>query len=257
MDLKHIQINIYKGNYFDSLISFLKKENPDFISMQEVTWGLFNHFEDKKVNLFEKIRDLLSMEGVCYFDWKIRGNVGSLGNAVFSKFPIIDHKVTVLKDPEEIEFEFVESEKGFPSAPRHLLDAVCQVNNRKIHIMSWHGAWTAPPADTDETLRQSKIVREYLGRLNSENSPFLIGGDLNSTTDKKTVLMISEVANNLMIGARVKQTTHPKIHKIAPRGFLVDYIFTSDHFRLKSLYVPEIIVSDHLPVVAELELKKS
>lgn len=257
MKLKHIQINIYKGKYLDSLILFLKKENPDFISMQEVTWGFLNHFEDKEVNLFEKLKDSLSMEGVCNFDWKVKGNVGSLGNAVFSKFPIIDYKVTVLREPKEIDFEFVESEKGFPEAPRHFIDAICRVNNANVHVMSWHGAWTAPPVDTNETLRQSGIVRRYVDELNSNNAPFLIGCDLNSTMDKKTVRLISEVTNNLMIGKQIKQTTHPEIHKIAPRGFLVDYIFISKHFRSKSLHVPEIIVSDHLPVIAELELKES
>jgi len=78
---------------------------------------------------------------------------------------------------------------------------------------------------------------------------------LNNVIGTKTLGLISSAANNLMVGSNVPMTTHPKIHKIAPRGFLVDYIFASKHFKLQSLKVPQVLVSDHLPVVAELEIE--
>lgn len=252
---KFIQINIYKGKYLDSLVSFLKSEEPDFISMQEVTWGALNLCEDRKTNLFELLKEKLSMAGVCYFDWKVKENPGSLGNAVFSKYPITDHKVIVLNEPVEVDMDFVQGELGFENAPRHIIDALVDVNGgHLVHTISWHGAWTAPPVDTKETLRQSRMVRDYLQELNNKREPFLLGGDLNSIRDNETIKLLSRAANNLMLGSGFKQTTHPKIHKIAPRGFLVDYIMTSKDFKVKSLRVPDIIVSDHLPVVAEVEM---
>lgn len=249
--IKFIQINIYKGKYLDELLDFLKKEEPDFIAAQEVTYGLLNHVRDKTLNLFEVIKSRLGMEGISYFDWKVEGDVGSLGNAVFSKYPISEHKVLVLREPTVVPLAYVESEESFPTAPRHFIDAVCEISGKQLHVASWHGAWTAPPQDTAETLRQAQMVADYLKSL---DGPFIIGCDVNSTPQSKTVGLINQVANNLMMNSGVIQTLHPKVHKIAPRGFLIDYIFISRHFRLKFLEVPQVTVSDHLPVVAELEL---
>lgn len=254
MVLKFIQINIYKGKYLGELLDFLKKENPDFIAAQEVTYGVFNNLKDQSVNVFDEIRRQLNYQGEVHFDWNVKNTVGSLGNAVFSKYPIIEKKVVVLKKTSLVSKVYLTSEKGFEDAPRHLIDCTCDFRGKRIHIISWHGAWTAPPTDTLETLRQAGLVRDYLLELNKQDVLFLVGGDLNSTYDKETVKLISDVANNLMIDSGIKQTTHPKIHKIVPRGFLVDYIFTSDHFKLKKLTVPAITVSDHLPVIAELEI---
>ncbi|HLA04031.1 MAG TPA: hypothetical protein VJ065_02220, partial [Patescibacteria group bacterium] len=131
--------------------------------------------------------------------------------------------------------------------------AECTVYGRKVSAISWHGAWTAPPTDTDETLRQAKEVANYLKNL---KEPFILGCDMNAVIQGKTAGLISQSANNLMMNSQVLQTTHPKIHKIAPRGFLIDYIFTSPHFKLKKLEVPQVTISDHLPVVAELEFNQ-
>lgn len=253
MVLKFIQVNIYKGKYLDNLLDFLKKENPDFIAAQEVTYGVQNLCQDKNLHLFDYLGKELGLNGIKNIDLKIENNLGYHANAVFTKHQILETKVLVLKRTEVASQKRAETTSFFPLFPRCVVDAICEVHGKVIHAMSWHGAWTAPPTDTKETLRQAGLVREYLLNLKKQNVPFLLGGDLNSTVDKKTVRMISEVANNLMTNSGVVQTTHPVVHKIAPRGFLVDYIFTSNHFKLIKLTVPEITVSDHLPVIAELE----
>ncbi len=257
MLLKFVQINIYKGKYLEALVDFLKKEDPDFISVQELTYGVMNYFEDKKADLFELLKSRLGLKGVSNFDWKVKDADTSLGNGVFSRYPIKDHHVLTLREAEPVKLAFAESEKGFPTAPRHLIVATCDFNGTDIRVMSWHAAWTAPPTDTEETLRQAEMVRDYLVDLNKGKRPFLLGGDLNSTPDRRTIQMISEVAINTMVNTSIVSTLHPKIHKISPKDLLVDYVFTSKHFELKSIRVPEVTVSDHLPVVTVLEFKSS
>lgn len=254
--LKFIQVNIYKGKYLEALVDFLKKEEPDFISMQEVTVNGFNFYWDKSVNLFNLLKNELKMNGVFNGDLELLGDESSVfGNALLTKYEIIGSHIEVLKKFRPVSLEELDGESGFeirPKIDRHLLDAQVSFKGQNIHIMSWHGAWTAPPADTKETLRQAKIVADYLKSL---NGPFILGGDLNNVVGSKTIGMVEDVANNLMQSANAVQTTHPKIHKIAPRGFLVDYIFASHHFTLKSIEVANVLVSDHLPVVAVLELE--
>lgn len=252
--LKFIQVNIYKGKYFENLLDFLKEENPDFITMQEVTTKGFNLYRDKKANLFEFIKSELKMEGVFNGDLKLEGSADSFfGNAVFTKYGIIKSNVVVLKSFRPVTIEELDGISGEirEQISRHLLDAVVNYFGKIMHILSWHGAWTAPPQDTPETLRQAKLVAGYIRLL---DEPFIIGGDLNNIMGSKTLEIVESEANNLMRGASIKQTTHPTVHKIAPEGFLIDYIFCSKDFKLKSLSVPQVLVSDHLPVVCELEI---
>lgn len=250
--LKFIQININKGKYLDALVDFLKQEDPDIVAMQEVTRGDVSYCSDKTVNIFEYVKTKTGLDGCFGSNQRFADSEKSLfGNAVLSKLPITGSKVLSLKEFRPVTlFEFEDS-SIFPYLARLAIDVIIDVDGRTVHAISWHGTWTAPPADTTETLRQAKIVADYLKSL---NNPFILGGDLNNIPESKTVGLINSVANNLMSGSGILQTTHPTIHKISPNGFLVDYIFTSTHFRLESLSIPDVLVSDHLPVVAEIEL---
>src|SRR3989344_4344218 len=252
--LKFIQVNIYKGKYMENLLDFLKDENPDFITMQEVTTKGFNLCSDKEANLFELIKSELKMNGAFNGDLKLAGSRDSFfGNAVFSKYKIIKSNVIVLKTFRPVTIDELDGVSGEirEQIPRHLLDAEVDCFGKIMHILSWHGAWTAPPADTAETLRQAKLVANYLACL---DKPFILGGDLNNIMGSKTLGFIENIANNLMRGSDAVQTTHPTVHRIARRGYFIDYIFCSSQFRTKAIRVPQVLVSDHLPVVGELEI---
>lgn len=254
MRIKFVQVNIYLGKFLDELVDFLTAEKPDLVSMQEVSTNNFNLFENKDVNLFEVLKKKLGMYGTYYGDVRLEGDPTSVfGNAVFSRFPVVNSNVVVLKTSRPIKVEelYGYHPELFEQTYKHLLDLEVNIDGKSTHIMSWHGAWTAPPHDTRETLRQATLVYDHLKRI---NGPFILGGDLNAIPTSKTVGLIESVAVNLMKGKGVEMTTNPKVHKIAPRGYLIDYIFTSRDIKLIQLDVPQITVSDHLPVVAELEI---
>ncbi len=248
--IKIIQINIYKGRYLDSLVDFLKAENPDFITMQEVTEGSFNLSQGFGGNIFDLLKDRLGMQGVYNFDL-ICDDGAKMGNAVLGKHKLLESFVLTLRNGRVYGRDEFAKLTRFETIPRHLIDVVFKLGDTNLHVASWHGAWTAPPADTKETFRQSTLVYKYLKAL---EGPFILGGDLNAIIGSKTVDIIGKVANNLMLDSPADMTTNPKVHKIAPLGFLIDYIFVSSEFKVKSLRVPQVTVSDHLPVVAEVEI---
>ena len=253
--IKVIQINIYKGRYLESLADFLIREKPDLVTLQEVSSGKVNLFSDTSINLFEYLKEKIGLFGFFSQDQKLKEDANSkFGNAVFSRWPIKSTKVLILKKFRPLTLEEFIDPKYWPYVTRTLVDAVIAFNSKSVHLMSWHGAWTAPPTETAENIRQAGLVADYLELLNKNNQSFILGGDLNMPPKTKVIDMINSVSNNLMINSPFEYTTHPKIHKIVPRKLLVDYIFTSHHFKVLSLDVPEVTVSDHLPVVAELEL---
>jgi len=250
--IKVIQVNIFKGKYLDSLVDFLKKEDADFVTMQEVSTNVANYYDDKTLDLFEFIKEKLHMNGtffkmVEFFDAPDAG----VGNAVLSKFPIVNSKKIVLHKYKPISLATYDEPKYFPYFARIMVDATADIGSTKIHVLSTHGAWTAPPTDTPETLRQAELIASYLKTL---DAPFIIGGDMNTTSDKLVIKIIEKAAVNLLDDSGIEYTTHPTMHKIAPRKLAVDYIFTSKEFKRISIEAPVVVVSDHLPVIAELEI---
>lgn len=254
MKLKVIQVNIYMGKYLGDLIDFLNREKPDIVTMEEVTTKEFNLWDDPNISLFDTICRETGLKGVYDPAVELKDKPAStLGNAVISRFDTVGKEITVLKKfrPMTVEeFRNPKFDHLWPMEPKHLLDISLSVEGENIHVICWHGAWVPSASDTNESLRQSIIVADHLRML---GGPFILGGDLNVGPETKTVALVDAVSNNLMSGAGIAQTTHPQVHKIAPRGFLIDYIFTSEHFKKISIDAPRVLVSDHLPLVAELE----
>lgn len=249
--IKFIQVNIYKGKYLDALIKFLNEQKADFVSMQEVASGDIGYFGDKNTNIYEKILKDTGYFGYFESDQEFSDSpISVTGNAVLSKYPIKStNYLEVCKFRPMTVAEF--SDPVFFSKDSHtLVDATVNFEGKNIHILSDHGAWAAPPTDTKETIEGATKIANYLKSL---KEPFIFGIDFNAVIQSKTVGIVNCVANNLLFESGILQTTHPEIHKIAPRGFLIDFIFTSSEFKLISIEAPEIIVSDHLPVVAILE----
>ena len=56
-----------------------------------------------------------------------------------------------------------------------------------------------------------------------------------------------------MMNLGIVQTLNPRVHFLKDHGFLVDYIFGSKHMKADSIEVSDVDVSDHLPVVAQLD----
>lgn len=251
MQIKVIQINVYQGRYLENLLGFLSREYPDIIFMQEVTCGDLNLCDDK-FNIFEQLKYRLNYQGVFFPTSTIEDKSNTfIGNAVLTRHLIKAGNYIPLKSHSSLTFSTFSDPAMFEILPKGIVEASIEISGRMVVALSCHGAWTAPPKDTRENLRQAKLVAKHLKSL---DEPFVMGADMNMPPETRVVKTISKFAQNLMEGSGILQTTHPTVHKIAPRGFLVDYIFTSDVFERVSIEAPNVLVSDHLPLVATLEL---
>src|SRR3989344_1071307 len=136
--LKFIQINIYKGKYLDALIDFLKQEDPDFVSMQEVTYGDVSYYDDKDVNIFEYIKEKTGLEGYFSGNQKFADSPKSLfGNAVLTKCLIKDVGVLTLKEFRPVTLAEFENSSIFPILGRSVVDVTVNFLGLNIHALSW------------------------------------------------------------------------------------------------------------------------
>ncbi|MDO8487003.1 MAG: endonuclease/exonuclease/phosphatase family protein [Candidatus Curtissbacteria bacterium] len=255
MRLKFLQVNIFRGKFLGSLLDFIEKVDPDIITMQEVSCGEINLYEDKKADLFELIKGKTGYDGVFHSDTSLSGSPFSrFGNGVFSKWPINSSAVVPLATYGSLTLDEFNNNKGdvWARLSRHMLDAEIEIEGKAVHAISIHGRRIAPPLDDPENIRQAHVMANHLKSFGDK--PFIVGGDFNMPPGTEVIKIVSSVASNLMADCGVKQTLNPQEHELGEKGYLVDFIFTSKHFKKISLEVPQVTVSDHLPVVAELEM---
>ncbi|OGL91590.1 hypothetical protein A3H11_04740 [Candidatus Uhrbacteria bacterium RIFCSPLOWO2_12_FULL_47_10] len=252
MRLKIIQINIYRGKFLDKLVEFLRAEAPDIITMQEVTGGRINFWNDESVDTFGYVKHALGISGAVTPIYRLVDNPAAYeGNAVLVRGNILNTKIVWLKEYRE--YPDVPWEQEGPEMPRNVLDATVDFGGTLIHVLVTHGAWTKDPIDTPEKLRQVRLLAEYLCSLKGE--PFILGGDFNMEPGSEVIGKIDEVAHNAIYDSNITNTLNLRTHraaKILGNGRLVDFIYTSSHFTVVSIDTPQVDVSDHLPVRAVL-----
>ena len=251
-----IQINIYHGKFLDKLIAFLRMEKPDIITMQEVSAGRVNFWTDQTIEIFKYMRDALGLEGIAAPIYRLIGDSSSYeSNAVLTRGKILTSSTVQLKEYRE--YTEVPWEKEGPEIPRNVLDLEVEISSIKFHILCTHSAWTKEPVDTPEKIRQARLLADHLRSLG--DTPFILGGDFNMEPGSEVINIIDEVARNTVYGSVIKNTLNLRTHRaaatIGPGGRLVDFIYTSPHFRVASIDAPEVDVSDHLPVRAVLSLE--
>lgn len=254
MTLKIIQINIYRGKFLDKLVKFLCDEAPDIITAQEVTGGKVNIWPDKQVDTFQYLKEALNMTGAVAPMYRLHGDGKSFeGNAVLTRGKILNNEVVWLKEYRE--YTEAPWEDEGPEMPRNVLDLTVDFNGTTVHVLATHGAWTKKPVDTPEKLRQARMLADYLRSLGK--TPYVLGGDFNMEPGSEVIKTIDGVARNIVHGSNVKNTLNLCTHRAAAElgsGRLVDFIYTSPHFKVESVKAVEVDVSDHLPVRAVIAL---
>lgn len=254
MRVKVIQINIWHGRLLDALLDFLREEDPDVVTMQEVTAGSENDGPDTSVDPFAYLRDGLGYRGAIGIahESNDRGVRTYCGNAVLVKGDVRSHRTIWLRAPRR--GARWQPPHAQPHFPRFAIEADAVVGGRSLRVLAVHGAWTQEPMETPEKLRQARRLATHLRSLG--DTPFLLGIDANMPPSSAVVQTLDAVARNAVHGSTITRTTHSTIHVIAktkPAGLLVDYIYTSPHFRVVQIDAPEVAVTDHLPVRAVLE----
>lgn len=245
--MKIIQINIFFGANLDSLNRFLLKERPDAITMQEVTQDAFEIIS-KKTGLFGYLDKTTRFRAL--------NNFAFFGNAVLTKGKIIKKNVVRLNKYMKIESLEEIGKKDLEKIPRGLLDLLIEVDDFRFHLISTHLAVRKDMNDSPEKIRQADVFSNYIKSLG--NNPFIIGGDLNAVPQSHVVKIIDKVAQNSFYDFGIERTTHPTLHKtknLLVHGLVVDYVYTSKHFKVQSLKAPVVNVSDHLPLVAEVKVE--
>ncbi|MFA6105563.1 MAG: hypothetical protein WC725_03135 [Patescibacteria group bacterium] len=176
------------------------------------------------------------------------GKIFPMGLAYFVKKGITVEKAGVADvnkgaadDPEEYE---------------RIIQFFCvNINGKKIWMNNFHGiSHPGEKLDTKDRLSQSKNICKVL-----KNQPGLkiLGGDFNLMPGTKSVKIIEESGlKNLITDYKIKSTRSALNHSQYPnrvKQYYADFVFVSPEITVKSFEAPNLNISDHLPLVLEIE----
>jgi len=161
------------------------------------------------------------------------------GLAWLSKEPFVhmeNHSLTRLStQSEDTEPELL---PGFP-------EVRAQWNGQTVHFFNTHLDYRGDPS-----VREMQ-VRDMLTVMNHADVPVIMLGDLNARPGSPELDPLFENLKDSWAGRDDPGYTFP----VGEADRRIDYILHSDHFEVTDVYVVTSRASDHLPVVADLELR--
>ena len=215
------------------IVKFLKRENADIVTLQEADepsrWsGNFDHVE------------LLAREaGYAWYTHAshVDNALGTYGTAVLSRFPISKgYQIDFNPTPPT-------TRKGFTLAEIEWTPGTSNGEKLTIDIVSVHLDFSR----RSKRIEQIEDMKETLGQ---RSNPTIVLGDFNSTW--------AEGDQELQALAKMRKlkTHRPEanfMYTYSDERF--DWILVSEEFEFCTYYSAADILSDHLAVVSELELK--
>ncbi len=253
MQLKFITLNIeHGGKLMDNILSFLNNEMPDILFLQEVYNSADQSLERRfrTIEVFSKeFSSLLpysDFKGIAY-DPVIKAE---MGNAIFSKFPIIDSGITFFDVPYgNVNFT---GEHDPPTVPRAIQYAKARFDNFELNFFNLHGIWAKYGGDDSRRIEMANTISGLL----KEKENIILAGDTNFTPEaKKTTEIIESGGVKSVFGNSLRSTFNMK-YKTIP-GYAtaaVDMVFLSNNIGVVESEMPEVDVSDHYPLKVILEL---
>ena len=221
MELKILSWNIWLDGNLGNIIEFVRESDADIIGMQEV-------IPEREPNILESLA-ALGYHHAFSTVMELRHDGKKMGNAVFSRFPILSHDTTALSEE-----------------PRRLADhVVLDVNGESIHIFNTHIMHTHQ--------KQSDVQDSQIEKLLSllPETRVLVMGDFNATPESGVVRRMSEVLISTDPSNTPTWSMYPAgCHACDPQSVYtrLDYIFASRDLATHSPAVGKSDASDHLPI---------
>lgn len=261
--MKIISLNIFRGHEFAALMNFCKEQaaSTDVFCLQEI---LSNPKEDMsslpyegRANFLEELRRTLPefagifapMEEDFDMTTKYEGQL-LMGNAILYKKEL---EVTE-KGSFFIYNEFNSYKKNLDYET--LGHNAVYIELDGVTIVTLHGnSQPGNKRDTPKRLAQSQKVIDFLVVRAGEK---IVMGDFNLLPDTESVRIWERAGyRNLVIEYDVKSTRGSNHRKLSPQyaktpeGYqeFADYTFTTAGVKVQSFEVPDLPLSDHLPMI--------
>ena len=216
---------------FDIMANAINKFNPDVVGLQEMR-DKGSHFEyDAQTEI---LSSLTGMENFYFakaidFVGKYEDSIEPYGNSVLTKNKIVSKETIIIPDPD-------------PKTGTKYYETRCLLKiklDNGLTIMVVHVG-----LNDDEAQNAVKTIIDNL-----ETEKCVLMGDFNLRPDNPILSPLREKLVDSAIAIDGEGLTYPSD---APR-VKIDYIFTTPDLKIKSAFVPELVSSDHRPLLVEID----
>ena len=240
--LRVLCYNIHYGQGMDGqydiqrLAEVIKATKPDLVALQEVDVGVRR---SGRVHQLQKLGELTGL--TARFGPTQHYEGGLFGNAVLTRFPILDELIQPLP--------YTEATPERQTYPRGALVITVQApDGQPLRFISTHFQHNVPEDRVEEAKTINALFATPTDKLRT-----ILAGDFNATPDAEPIAILEKNWLHAIDDARA-----PSAPSVNPKS-RIDYILYRDSkdFRLVSSEVlPEATASDHRPVLAVLQLTK-
>lgn len=224
----HVGVGLDKTLNLQRIADVITREKPDLVGLQEVDRGV------KRTEGKDEIVELASMTQMHYaFAHNLDYQGGQYGVAILSRYP--------LRNVVHRKFENKrESER------RGMLRVEIEMGNRTLTFVNTHLDYQYADGRLFEAQQMLGFLGDVKGRL-------IVVGDFNDEPNGSTYQLMSSRFDDAWLGSRDAGFTYPADKPVKR----IDYIFMRrrDRIRVKKVWIVNTLASDHLPVVADIELR--
>ena len=212
------------------IANVINQERPDLVALQEVDRGV------KRTGGKDEIAELAAMTRMhSAFAHNLDYQGGQYGVAILSRFPIshIDHR--------KYENKRVAERRG-------MLHVEVDVSGKVLHFVSTHLDYQY----ADGRLFEAEQLLRFLAEV---KAPLIVAGDFNDEPSGSTYKLMSGRLSDAWVSARAKGDglSYPADKPVKR----IDYVFArpAERIKTKRAWMVNTVASDHLPVVADLEIR--
>jgi endonuclease/exonuclease/phosphatase family metal-dependent hydrolase len=226
----HVGVGVDKKLDLARIAGVINSEHPDLVGLQEVERGV------KRTEGKDEIAELAKLTSMNYaFAHNLDYQGGQYGVAILSRFPIlkIDHrKYENLREAER----------------RGMIRIELELDGRIINFATTHLDYQYEDGRVFETQQMLKFLESVQG-------PLIVVGDFNDEPSGGAYQLMQTRFKDAWLVANAKQ--EGLTYSADQPAKRIDYVFTrqSDRIRAKRAWVASTLASDHLPVLAELEIR--
>ena len=261
--LRVMTFNIHFGNTIKNVYDILniskviKDSNSDIVCLQEVDnyWSSRSEYEslisiisknaDLPYYIYNPIYDKPSSRGEGYPNEQF-------GTAILSKYKIVESHDYIISRWSSQPGDPQPGEPGFPSQYHGFGHVVLDIDGTNFSVYNTHLDYRAdPPSGYKETMRAIQ-VREMLDLMNYKY-PAILTGDMNADFSAKDVFdpLLEKFEDAWSIAGEGTGLSFPCIDPY----IRIDYILVNkkSSIQVKNAFLIDTQVSDHLPVVADID----
>ena len=224
----HVGVGMDKKLDLERIAEVINRERPDLVGLQEVDRGV------KRTEGKDQIAELAKLTRMDFsFAHNLDYQGGQYGVAILSRF-LIQHA-----DHQKYENRRETERRG-------MLRVEVEVDGKKLNFVTTHLDYQYEDGRLFETEQLLRLVGGVAG-------PLIIAGDFNDEPKGSAYKLMRSKFDDAWAASKTEGFTYPA-DKAAKR---IDYIFyrASDRVRVKKVWIVNTLASDHLPLMAELEIK--